>query len=404
MTGAGLTFRFEFVRTLRKPSFWTVTLILPVLAVIVGMLLTAAPSATSGADGKIPFSYTDDSGQVNPDVARQLGGTPVAASGEERARRASETRPYLVFPAELEQEPVQVYAADRGPLDNLQYTSLARAVVRQSAAVSVSDHALTAALLGQTAVVSHLTVDGAPARPIGEMLPPLLFAVALFAVLFISGNRMLFSTLEEKENRVIEMILIGIRPLPMITGKILALFALTGVQIVVIAVPALGLLLTTGSELGTLFDAASLTIALAPMLVGLLLLLGSLALFTGTLVAIGSMSSSAKDAGPYFGGFLVMMMLPVYAISTLLASPSSQLVQLLLYFPFTAPITALVLNATGVLTQVQTVTVVTELLVLGALAIVVAAQLFRKGALDAPRLWIRRAPRSSAQRRPPATP
>lgn len=396
MNGAGLTFRFEFVRTLRKPSFWIAALVLPVLAVLVGLLMTSAPSTTAGADGKIPFSYTDASGQVNPDVARQLGGTAVAAGGEERARRASETRPYLVFPAQLEQNPVQVYAADRGPLDNLQYTSLAREVVRQSAAASASDHALTAALLGQTAVISHLTVDGAPARPIGEMLPPLLFAVALFAILLISGNRMLVSTLEEKENRVIEMILIGIRPLPMITGKILALFALTGVQIVVIAIPALGTLLLTGSELSAVFGAVSITIAPAPMLIGFVLLLGSLALFTGTLVAIGSLANSAKDAGPYFAGFLVMMMLPVYAISTLLADPSSQLVQLLLYFPFTAPITALVLNATGALTAIQTVAVVTELLVLGAAVIIVAAQLFKNGALDAPRLQIRRAPRLSA--------
>ncbi|WP_176709375.1 ABC transporter permease [Curtobacterium flaccumfaciens] len=396
MNGAGLTFRFEFFRTLRKPSFWIAALVLPVLAVLVGLLMTAAPPTTAGTNVKIPFSYTDASGQVNPDVARQLGGTAVGLSGEERARRASETRPYLAFPKQLEQDPVQVYAADRGPLDNLQYTNLAREVVRQSAAASSSDQALTAALLGQTAVVSHLTVDGAPPRPIGEILPPLMYAVALFAILLISGNRMLVSTLEEKENRVIEMILIGIRPLPMITGKILALFALTGVQIVVIAVPALGTLLLTGSELNALFGAVTITIALTPMLIGLLLLLGSLALFTGTLVAIGSLTNSAKDAGPYFACFLVMMTLPVYAISTLLADPSDQLVQLFLYFPFTAPITALVLNATGVLTAVQTVTVVTELLTLGAVAIIVAAQLFKNGALNAPSIRIRRTPRMTA--------
>lgn len=385
MNEVRLSFAFEFVRTLRKPAFWTATLILPAVALISGLLMTATPSTAASGAERIPFAYSDPSGLVNPSVAHSLGGHPTTNAPEERAaRRASAEHVYIVFPDDPATSAVQVYGPDRGLLGNAAYSSLATTVLQQSALHEIADTSVRAAATQSVAVDTHTTHDGVPTRTFGEVIPPMLFAVALFAIMLISGNRMMVSTLEEKENRVIEMLLVGVRPLPFISGKILALFALTGVQIAVILLPSLAVApVFINRSAWAMFGSVELRLQLGPIIVAGLLLIGALALFTGLLVGIGALTNSAKEAGPYFGGFMVVMVLPVYSITTLLSDPSATFVQVMLYFPLTTPMTALVLNAMGTLTSLQAVFAVLELLAVGALSIVTAARLFRRGALDA---------------------
>ena len=56
-------------------------------------------------------------------------------------------------------------------------------------------------------------------------------------MIVLLGNQMLNSTLEEKENRVTEMILTTINPTNLLLGKVISLFAIGIVQIAVFALP-----------------------------------------------------------------------------------------------------------------------------------------------------------------------
>ena len=66
----------------------------------------------------------------------------------------------------------------------------------------------------------------------------------------------------------------------------------------------------------------------------------------------------------------------------IVSDPSAPLVQLFTYFPYSAPITALLRNAFGTLPLWQGVLVVVELFVLAALVLRIAAQIFRYGAIE----------------------
>jgi ABC-2 type transport system permease protein len=54
--------------------------------------------------------------------------------------------------------------------------------------------------------------DGKTAAGIGGVIPPLLFLMVFYISMILLSNLMLNSTLEEKENRVTEMILTTLNP------------------------------------------------------------------------------------------------------------------------------------------------------------------------------------------------
>ena len=56
--------------------------------------------------------------------------------------------------------------------------------------------------------------------------------------------------------------------------------------------------------------------------------------------------------------------------------------QVLAYFPYTAPVTALILNAFGTLPLWQAIIIIVELFVLSAIVLRLAVRLFRYGSIE----------------------
>jgi len=171
------------------------------------------------------------------------------------------------------------------------------------------------------------------------------------------------------------------------------------VQMLAFVVPAVVAYLFFRSELSLPdFDLSNLTFEPGPMAVGLLLLLGGFTLFTGTLVAIGAVVPTVKDAGAVFGSLMALIFVPFYAVSLVVSDPSSFIVQVFTYFPFSAPVTAMLRNGFGSLSTLTASIVIAELFILGFLALRVAVHLFRYGSISySSRLSIR----NSFRRREP---
>ncbi|WP_104136099.1 ABC transporter permease [Cryobacterium sp. Y62] len=126
---------------------------------------------------------------------------------------------------------------------------------------------------------------------------------------------------------------------------------------------------------------SSVTIEPVQMVVGALLAIGGFALFTGRLVAIGAVMPTAKDAGSWFSGLIVLMIVPLYALSLVLSDRHSPLVQIFTYFPYSAPTTAMLRNAFSSLSGWEAAIVIIELFLLSAVVLQVAARLFRYGSI-----------------------
>jgi len=384
----GTVVSFEVVRTLRTKVFWIGSLLGPILfaaIIAISALSSASASGSGGTAGpSFTFEWVDHSGLVSPAIAQAAGGAQISDPAQGVADvAAGKITAFFEYPADPATAPILVAAQDQGILGSGVYSGTASAILQASAAQQVGDPSLVK--LASGTIDTQLTTyrDGRITPGVWGMIPPIALILVFFIVVVMQGNRMLTATLEEKENRVTEMILTTIKPTPLLTGKVLALGVIGLVQVVVIVVPtvlvAIGL---AASGKITSIDLSQLVFQPVPLILGLLMLLGGFFLFTCSLVAIGAAMPTAKDAQGMYATVLLLLVVPVYLIVWMATNPGGLLVQVLTYFPWTAPITAMARNALGTLPWWQGLIVVVILFASAWVVFRLACRLFQYGSVE----------------------
>ena len=413
----GTVIGFEMRRTLTKPTFWLTSLSVPLLMVVIFALMwfsntSAAASFDAQRDEKVAFTYTDASGVVSPAIAEQMGGSPTSdAAGAAQAVHEGRAQLHLDIPADPSTQPVRVVGADLGLIASGQWHAIARDLLQRSAAEKVGDPMVTSLLL-DVPTTAELWKDGARSPGFGAAVLPGLFLVLLYMGVIMLGQQMLNITVEEKENRVTEMILTTLDPRVLIVGKVIAVLLVGIVQGLVLLIPAaLAALFLPGLMAGGLDAAASdpdlaqLQLAgnfvVDPVRIALAVALfaGGFLLFTALLVAIGSVMPTAKDAGSAFGVVILGMFLPLYTAAMVINEPGGAVALFLTWFPLTAPVTALLLNALGLLPVPQAIGVALVLFACALAFLWAGVRLFRQGSISYDkRLNIAKAFRTSGSR------
>jgi len=386
----GTVVSFEVTRTLTKRGFWIATLIVPVIIGIVIGLVALSNSATDSSldsqkNEKFSFSYSDESGYVDPAVVASFGGTKAASRQEAIAAvKAGVLDAYFDYGSDPTKQPTEVYGVDRGIFNNGKYASAATRLLVASAEARVGDPKLAALLQGNLPIdLTAIGPDGNIASGIGSVIPPLIFLVIFYIVFLLLGNQMLNSPLEEKENRVAEMILTTLNPTTLIVGKVISLFIIGVVQALVFAAPIIigYLFFRTALNIPN-FDLPVLVFEPGQMAVGALLLIGGFALFTGTLFAAGAIMPTVKDASLIFGILMVLIFVQLYAATLIVSNPQAFIVQVFTYFPYSAPVTAMLRNGFGSLHPIESTIVIVELFALSAIVLRLAVRLFRFGSIE----------------------
>jgi ABC-2 type transport system permease protein len=385
----GTVIDFEFTRTLKKRGFWIATLAIPVVMAIVFALVYVSNSSTAASEdaqktAAVSFTYTDDSGLIADNIAKAMGGKKAGSPDNALSDvKKGLSDAYFVYPAEPAAEAVKVYGTDKGIFENGKYDAVAKQLLTASAQAAVGSRQLTAAASGDVTTESQTFKDGQPTGGFGSAIPPLMFLLIFYISIILLSNQMLSSTLEEKENRVTEMILTTLNPTTLIIGKVAALFMVGLVQILVFLTPIVVAFIFFRDKLAIPdFDLSTISFEPGTMIVGALLLLAGFTVFTGVLVAIGAVMPTTKDAGAIFGPLMALIFVPFYAISLIISDPRAPIVQIFTYFPLSAPITALLRNAFGTLSPLESTIIIAELFIAGFLILRLAAHLFRYGSIQ----------------------
>lgn len=380
---------FEFLRVVTKRRFWVASLAVPVAVALlftVVLLSNQTTDKTSQAqkNAQFSFTYTDASGLVTDAVASQFGGTKASDGTQAIAEvKAGTVTAYFAFPADPATEPVHVYGVDTGVFDNGKYSAVARQILITGAQEKIGSPTLTKVAQGNVSVTEEMYKNGQLSSGLNGVIPPMLFLLIFYVSIILLGNQMLNSTLEEKENRVTEMILTTMNPTTLIVGKVISLFLVGLVQMATFAVPVVvGYVFFRQNLNLPNLDLSHLTFDPQAMIVGFLLLIGGFLLFTGTLVAIGAVVPTVKEAGAFFGPMMIMIFIPFYVVSLIVSDPGAVIVQVLTYFPYTAPVTAMLRNGLGSLSLLESCIVLVEVFGIGFLALRVAVRLFRYGSIS----------------------
>lgn len=389
MSRLGIVTKFEFVRTVTKRSFWLRTLSIPVLlAAVIGLSLFSG-KVSQQADQNVQKSQfstavLDDSGYLSPSLLRAVGAKRVSdkTAGITMARQG-QVDAFVYYPAHPVQDPIEVYAKDDGLASNNKYTAVA-ANLFQAAVVARLGGGDNVRLL-QQAPQTQLTTykDGQETKGLGRVVAPGIFLVLFYAVIVLLGNQMLTSTTEEKENRVIEMILTSVTARTIIVGKIISLCCLGVIQITAILAPVFIAYFGFRGQLHLpAIDLSQISFAAWPIVTGAIIFIGGFMLFTGMLVAIGAAVPTAKEAGGFFAFVMILVFVPFYALGAITTSPDQMIVKVMTYFPLTSPITLFLRNAVGNLQPSEAIIALTILYIAGSVILALAIRIFRFGSLE----------------------
>lgn len=204
---------------------------------------------------------------------------------------------------------------------------------------------------------------------------PAIFALLFLMSILISSGYLLQGVAEEKENRVIEIILSSVRPHQLLFGKLLGLGAAGLMQLVIwIAVGTMAVSLLAAAALAVL-DFKLFAACLLFFVLGFLML-GSLMTGTG---ALGTNARESQQLATIWT--MVTIMPPAILWMPILNGPNGTIARILGWFPLTAPITMMLRLGTG---KVPWWDVLLSIVILCAgvyLAIRLSGGLFRLGLL-----------------------
>jgi ABC-2 type transport system permease protein len=406
----GTVVSFEFFRTISKKRFWVGTLAVPFIMAVVFGLLFASNSATDTASdaqksAEFTISYTDASGLITPGQAALFHATRADSPADGiQAVQSGTVDAFFEFPADPATEHVQVHGADQGLFENNKYSAVAQAMLTQAVNAKIGSPELSALASSNATVDVKTYKDGVESGGFMSAVPPLFYVVIFYGLIILLAGQMLSSTLEEKENRVTEMILTTLKPTTLISGKVLALFAIGLLQVAIFTAPVvIGYLFFREQINIPDFDLSALVFEPVPMILGFLILLGGFALFTTTLVAIGAVMPTAKEAGNFMGVMIALIFVPFYTVSLIFSNPSALIVQVFTYFPFSAPVTAMIRNGLGSLSLLEAAAVLTILYIGAVLMFFLAVRLFQYGSISyTSKVNIRTALSAGSRSNPPA--
>ncbi len=231
------------------------------------------------------------------------------------------------------------------------------------------------------------------ALEVGELIVPILFAILLMTAVLTGSGALLRSVYEEKETRMVEMLVTSASPLSLMTGKLLALWAAGLIQIavwIVVGVFAMPAIFHRIPGSGDLTIEADLLAIVIPSFILGYLLLSVLAMFIATVV------NSQQSANQYTGLLSLLVGLPVWMIGLWMnVAPDHILAQVFTYSPFSAPTMLMIRNAmgddmsSGEIALSLTIVAVTALVLLWITARVYRAGILLSGQQIRPRnVWL----------------
>ncbi len=391
-------FAEEFRRHLRRPGFIFFTVFMaaimliaiPVTPLIVNLIEDDTPADTGEEAPLERVGYVDSAGVIAGSESWEWPRLYDDRAGGIQAVQQGEIDTLFILPADyLESGEVEEYEpvdAGRNLWGSPAEWSFGDFLRAQLTAGQMEGDLLTRVLYPASYQRFEVEVDGAVGKEVsttveaGELIVPSLFVILLMIAVLSGSGSLLRAVSEEKETRMVEMLVTSASPFSLMTGKLLALWTAGLIQIAVwvgvgvYAMPAVFHRIPGGGEL-TIEAGLIATIALC-FIFGYFLF-SVLAMFIGTVV------NSMQSANQYTGLLSLLIGLPVWMLGLWLnVQPDHILAQIFTWFPFSAPSMLIIRNAMGSDMSVGEIAGSLAIVAVTALLLLwVASRVFRAGIL-----------------------
>ena len=374
--------RFEIIRQLKKPAFWAATLLMPLLIggiYFVSFISSQGVEENPTLDENTKVAITDEAGVFSE------GAPFVIKEGKERGRemvKNGEIDLYYYIPQDfLESKKAEFYHISEGLEIFNNDGNILKGLLLQDASSRVNGLDVLALTGGYEIVDNKMTKDGGESNALGKAIIPFSIGIVFFMFIALCGNRFLMTVVEEKENRISELILTSVSSKHLIVGKIIAMLVLGIVQILALVIPVLVIVFINRDNQFISMIVSSIEIDPLMITLSLVLFVASVIFYAGACTFVGSLVSTARDASSFIGPAIIIMVFPLYFMQMFMMEPNT-IVQIMTYFPFSAPVALMLRSGFGTISTVEFVIGILVVVVSSVVIIRMAVVSFQRNAIN----------------------
>jgi ABC-2 type transport system permease protein len=358
--------RREYLERVRTKAFWIATFLVP--AFFLGYMAVQV-AAMRKASGERRIAVVDVTGHLARPLARDL------ANGEEAQRRKRpgtrgihwivETRPitgdleqtkdtlrkevlqkkiygYLVLdPALLEKERAEYYSISVSEFIAL--TQMKDAINRTILHQKIADRGLPASVgedLEKTVDLKtwKVTTKGVTEEKGAGIIAALVFMILMYLTFFMYGFQNLRGVIEEKTNRIVEVLIASVRPTELMLGKIVGIGLVGLTQYLVWSLVAMNISLPAIAGLMAMGETGAPLIPLSMIGYFLLFFILGYFLYASIFTAVGAPFNTDQEAQQLaiFPQMLIVSGIAVYP--AVMNNPNGTMAVAASLIPFTAPL------------------------------------------------------------------
>ncbi|MEM6326446.1 MAG: ABC transporter permease [Bacteroidota bacterium] len=424
MSPIALVARSEFLRRVRSKWFVATTLLAPVLTIAVVVVPIAVIATSGGGDTVREVTVRDETGRLAEALAAeapdnlQFVRTDAPADTLRARVLRGEVEGALVLPDGLLDGDARArYLSRSGGGLTLQadVRGTVRAVVRAERAREAGASAAVLDRLDAPTALDFVTVtdegDAAGGAEIGFLVANVL-ALLVYVAVLLYGAMVMRGVIEEKTNRIVEVIVSSVRPFDLLMGKVVGIGAVGLVQLTSWGVLLIALNAAAAPLLALLFgpeafapnasavppggpasavpsggtspvDPAAIAAVLTPglLVAFVLFFLGGYLLFASLFAAVGSMVDTEADAQSLQVPVILPIILPLLFLPFVVDQPDSALSVGLSLFPLSSPVLMVVRMSVTAVPLWQVLTSLGLLVLAFVGAVWVASRIYRVGIL-----------------------
>lgn len=179
----------------------------------------------------------------------------------------------------------------------------------------------------------------------GESIPfivkyfaALIFIMLIYMMIITYGTTLMRSVIEEKNSRIIEVLVSSVSPFELMLGKVLGLGAAAFTQIAIWVAVGAGIFVFSGSMALDINSAVS-RMVFNPVIVGgfVMFFITGYIMYSTLFALIGSIVNSDKEAQNFIFPITITLILPLIVGSSVIQNPYATWAVVLSYIPFFAP-------------------------------------------------------------------
>lgn len=346
-----LVIRREYLVNFKRPSFLFTAFGVPAFSLIaMFLIIQLTTSRETSLDKFQNVGYIDSQGIIDASVETEEEFQPITAPGAEAGDIAAQQAYandllnsgdldayFVITETYVLTGQIELYSTRNIPYalhENVESFMRTQIAARAPDSLPVTTDRLAAPA---EMVIRDLDSDEelTEAQLIGRLMLPFIFVFIYFMATSTTAQFLMSGVVEEKENRLMEILATSLRPIELLWGKMLGLGALSLTQIVLWA--------AAGIALASFNDSAKDFIAGATFATGDLLLIGVLfianfLLFAAIMMAIGAAVTAEAESRQFAGIVTFITVIPMALLVTFMTNPNGPLPLFFTFFPLTAAV------------------------------------------------------------------